>query len=266
MRIYAIPIVKNRWAYYCHSTVPAVSRLAKAVEWSSKKWDQLEKAEPTSWKKKLYVRGTNIMNQLDYQEWFFKSVPAKEDIEKPLNKVLIHHPSLLNDAALDNELKLLLKERIPYHKKYMWYSAYWVPLACTFAIVPLVPNIPLAYNLFRLYSHYKAYKGAEHLQSLSDYGNLRCENDERLNAIFDQLSLMDDDKLVFPSEIQHAFKESRKKPNLISLEQDLEGVLNAKEIKRLVETLQVPGLEMELNRARLQILKLIAKERFQQQL
>lgn len=87
MRLYAIPIVKNRWAYYCHSTIPSVSRLTRAVEWSSKKWEQLDQAEADSWKKKLYTKGTNVMNQLDYQEWFLKSVPAKEDIEKPLNKV-----------------------------------------------------------------------------------------------------------------------------------------------------------------------------------
>ncbi|KAI8385806.1 mitochondrial K+-H+ exchange-related-domain-containing protein [Blakeslea trispora] len=263
MRLYAIPIVKNRWAYYCHSTLPATSRLTRAVEWSSQKWEQLDKAEANSWKKKLYIRGSNFMNQLDYQEWFFKSVPSKEDIEKPLNKVLIHHPTLLNGPELDHALKGLLKQRIPHHKKYMWYSAYCVPLSCTFAIVPLVPNIPLAYNLFRLYSHYKAYKGAEHLQSLSDYGNLHYDMDPQLNHIFDNIDLIEPQDLIFPDEIQSAFQESPTKPNLVALEQDLEGVLNTKDIKQLVETLKVPGLEVELSRARLQILKSIAKERFQ---
>jgi hypothetical protein len=87
MRLYAIPIVKNRWAYYCHSTIPSTSRLTKTVDWASQKWELLDKAESTSWKKKLYIRGSNLMNQLDYQEWFFKSVPGKEDIERPLDKV-----------------------------------------------------------------------------------------------------------------------------------------------------------------------------------
>lgn len=87
MRLYAIPIVKNRWAYYCHSTIPSTSHLTRAVDWSSKKWELLDKAEPDTWKKKLYVKGSSIMNQLDYQEWFFKSVPGKEDVERPLDKV-----------------------------------------------------------------------------------------------------------------------------------------------------------------------------------
>ncbi|KAF1801788.1 mitochondrial K+-H+ exchange-related-domain-containing protein [Mucor lusitanicus] len=262
MRLYAIPIVKNRWAYYCHSTIPSTSRLTKAVDWSSKKWELLDKAEPDSWKKKLYIRGSNVMNQLDYQEWFFKSVPGKEDIEKPLNQVLVHHPSILDGAQLESELKALLKERIPYHKKYMWYSAYWVPLACTFVVVPLIPNIPLAYNLFRLYSHYKAWKGAEHLESLSSYGSLKYVNDVHLDTIFDKKQLVSAEDIVFPSEIHEAFQKSPNKPDLVAMEQDLEGVLNSNNIKQLVEELQVPGLEMELNRARLQILKAIATERF----
>ncbi|KAI8335657.1 mitochondrial K+-H+ exchange-related-domain-containing protein [Choanephora cucurbitarum] len=248
MRLYAIPILKNRWAYYCHSTLPATSRLTKMVAWSNKKWEQLDKAEADSWKKKLYIRGSNIMNQLDYQEWFFKSVPSKEEIEKPLEKVWIHHPSVLDKSQLDHELKAVLKERIPYHKKYMRYSAYWVPFACTFAIVPLVPNIPLAYNLFRLYSHYKALKGAEHLETLLEYGHIEYEVDPRLNEIMEGIDLVHPHELIMPDA------------DLVGLEH-IQGVLNPKDIKRLVEILDVPGLEIELSRARLQILTSIAKEK-----
>lgn len=61
----------------------------------------------------------------------------------------------MQNSAIQQHLQNALENRLPYHNKYMWYSAYWVPVACTFAIVPLIPNIPLAYNLFRLYSHYK---------------------------------------------------------------------------------------------------------------
>ncbi|KAI8644968.1 mitochondrial K+-H+ exchange-related-domain-containing protein [Parasitella parasitica] len=265
MRLYAIPIVKNRWAYYCHSTLPSTSRLAKAVDWSSKKWELLDKAEADSWKKKLYIRGNNVMNQLDYQEWFFKSVPGKEDIEKPLNQVMVHHPSLLDGSQLELELKALLKQRIPYHNKYMWYSAYWVPLSCTFVVVPLIPNIPLAYNLFRLYSHYKAWKGAQHLGSLSSYGSLDYISDGHLDVIFDKKILVSAQDVVFPPEIHEAFEKSPKKPDLVAMEQDIEGVLNQDNIKQLVDALQVPGLEMELNRARSQILKSIAEERFKGQ-
>lgn len=262
MRLYAIPIVKNRWVYYCHSSIPSTSRLTKAVDWASLKWETLDKAEPDSWKKKLYTRGSNLMNQLDYQEWFFKSVPSKEDVERPLDKVPVHHPSMLEGSLLKLELGDVLKERVPYHKKYMYYSAYWVPLSCTFVIVPLVPNIPLAYNLFRLYSHYKAFKGAEHLKALYDYGSLEYTPNAALDGVLANVDFVKANEIVFSEEVQQAFKESPKKPNLIALEKDMDGVLNNEDIKLLVDRLQVPGLELELNRARFQILKAIATERF----
>ncbi|KAI7887597.1 mitochondrial K+-H+ exchange-related-domain-containing protein [Mucor mucedo] len=262
MRLYAIPIVKNRWAYYCHSTIPSISRLTKAVDWSSQKWDALGQAKADSWKKKLHDRGTNVMNQLDYQEWFFKSVPGKSEMEQALDKVIIHHPSVLKGEVLDSELKDLLKKRVPYHKKYMYYSAYWVPVTCTFVIVPLVPNIPLAYNLFRLYSHYKAYKGAEHLQSLSDGGQLQFTPNEAIDGVLTNICFAAEQDIKFPNAIEQAFQQSPNKPDLLSLQQDIPGVLTESHIKQLVERLQVPGLEMELNRARFQILKDIATQRF----
>lgn len=54
----------------------------RAVNWSSKKWESLGTAEPDTWKRKLHDRGNNLMDQLDYQEWFLKNVPSKEDIEE----------------------------------------------------------------------------------------------------------------------------------------------------------------------------------------
>jgi hypothetical protein len=172
---------------------------------------------------------------------------------------------MLDASILKPDLNELLNQRIPYHKKYMWYSVYWVPLAATFAIVPLIPNIPLAYNLFRLYSHYKALKGAEHLKALSEYGSLQWTNDSHLDAIFETRSLVQSQDIAFPKQVEQSFKESPRKPNLVGLEQDIDGVLKLEDIKRLGETLEVPGLEMELNRARFQILKSIATERFQQE-
>lgn len=87
MRIFAIPILRNRWAYYCHSTAPTTSQLTKAVDWSSKKWEQLGTADPSTWKRKLYDRGNHFMNQLDYQEWFLKNVPIQGEIQHPPEKV-----------------------------------------------------------------------------------------------------------------------------------------------------------------------------------
>jgi hypothetical protein len=84
---FSLPILKNRWAYYCHSTLPTTSRLTKVVDWTVSKWDNFGEADPSSWKGKLYKNGNNFMDRMDYQEWFLKGVPIKEDLESELTKV-----------------------------------------------------------------------------------------------------------------------------------------------------------------------------------
>ncbi|KAI9259035.1 mitochondrial K+-H+ exchange-related-domain-containing protein [Sporodiniella umbellata] len=257
MRIYAIPIVKNRWAYYCHANITNPSRLNKAVQWSSKKWEELGKAKPESMKRKLYDRGSQFMNQLDYQEWFLKSVPHAQELVEPFKKVEVHHPNLLEGDQVKDHLENLMDERVPYHQKYMRLSAYWVPLSCTFVVVPIVPNIPLAYNLFRLYSHYRAFHGAEHLQQAA----VVPTSNAQVNAVLDSVSFRSTHELQFPQEWKQDFNQKNKlDPKL--LEQDLEGVLNKNDIRLLGETLETPGLELELNRARSQILQAIVTQRF----
>lgn len=87
MRILVVPILKNRWAYYCHSTLPTTSRLTKFVNWTGSKWDKFGEADPTSWKGRLFKTGNNFMDRMDYEEWFLKGVPIKEDLEHELTKV-----------------------------------------------------------------------------------------------------------------------------------------------------------------------------------
>ncbi|KAI9497445.1 mitochondrial K+-H+ exchange-related-domain-containing protein [Zychaea mexicana] len=261
MRVFAIPILRNKWAYYCQTTIPVNSRLTQAVDWSSKKWEQLGEAEPTTWKRKLYDRGNNLMNQLDYQEWFLKNVPTKEAIEYNPEKVRVYHASCLDSLDIEKDLQLLLKEREPYHKKYLYYSAYWVPIASTFAIVPIIPNIPLAYNLFRLYSHYKAYKGAQHLKSISlDYAA-----SPELDKLLEGQSYVTADEVTLPLEVEKRFAESSK-PNIQEvLNQDIPGVIDLEKIMAISRHNESPGMEVELRRARYQILAQIAKQRFSQQ-
>ncbi|KAI8140873.1 mitochondrial K+-H+ exchange-related-domain-containing protein [Fennellomyces sp. T-0311] len=261
MRVFAIPILRNRWAYYCHSNAPASSRLTQAVDWSSKKWEQLGAAEPTTWKRKLYDRGNNLMNQLDYQEWFLKNVPTKEDMVASPEKVHVYHASLTSSFQVQKDLEQLLIEREPYHKKYMYYSAYWVPIACTFVIVPVIPNIPLAYNLFRLYSHYKAYKGAQHLRAL----DLDYTPSPDLDRLLGSQTYVTDDQVTLPREVEKRFSESSK-PNIQDLlQQNIPGVLDLEKITQLSHHFESPGMDVELQRARYQILAQIAKKRFAQQ-
>ncbi|KAG0178079.1 hypothetical protein DFQ28_000434 [Apophysomyces sp. BC1034] len=144
----------------------------------------------------------------------------------------------------------------------MYYSAYWVPIACTFVVVPVIPNIPLAYNLFRLYSHYKAYKGAQHLQFLSYHSRLQYASHDVLDKVLENIPLSSASDVSFPTEVSDAFKESGAKPKLHVLQDDIPGVLDLGTINKLAHELEVPALELELKRARFQILSETAHQRF----
>ncbi|CAG8701327.1 4835_t:CDS:2, partial [Racocetra fulgida] len=56
--------------------------LSKITDFAAKKWDQLYHAEKTSWKGKLYITGQQLLDRIDHQEYFLKSIPLKEEVEK----------------------------------------------------------------------------------------------------------------------------------------------------------------------------------------
>ncbi|KAF9201836.1 hypothetical protein BGZ49_007955 [Haplosporangium sp. Z 27] len=182
MRIFLIPISRNAKLLHCHSTQQpnATSYINRATNWAGKKWEGLGKAKPDSMKIKLYGAGTKMLEKLEYQENFLKEIPAKEDVTIT-TMVPFVYPSSLNEAQVHSDFKALIDQRIPYHRKYMIYSALWVPVTSLFTIVPLVPNIPFFYNAFRLWSHWKAYNGAKHLDSLIKSGGLEFQPSDVLN-------------------------------------------------------------------------------------
>ncbi|CAO3593600.1 unnamed protein product [Absidia cylindrospora] len=200
-----------------------------------------------------------MMNKLDHQEWFLKGVPTKEHIELPPDKVITYYPSSLTPGDIERDLTTLLHKKGPYHQKYMKYSAYWVPLSCTFVIVPLIPNIPLAYNLFRLYSHYKAYKGAQFLEHLIDENNIQYQTCKEIDDIIHSEYLATAQDIVFPESIVANYKETAKLNSHI-LDEDIPGVLNKRTIIALAKQCKVPALELELLRSRSQILTSIFLE------
>ncbi|CAG8720819.1 26_t:CDS:2, partial [Cetraspora pellucida] len=178
---------------------------------AAKKWDQLYHAEKTSWKGKLYTTGQRLLDKIDHQEYFLKSIPLKEEVEKNLsskegvnvkNNMQLsekegkyaaekkkNNDNVVNPEQIMTTLEQMLGQRLPYHRKYMIYSALCVPLTSTFTLIPVIPNIPLFYNLFRLYSHYKAFKGAQYLQLIIGDKRLTPTDSSILDQIYDGIDL-----------------------------------------------------------------------------
>lgn len=58
------------------------------------------------------------------------------------------------------------------------------PLTWPFAIIPIVPNFPLFYVLWRAWSHYKAWRGATYVEALLKGGVITEEDSEVLGKIY----------------------------------------------------------------------------------
>ncbi|KAF9279097.1 hypothetical protein BGZ68_008136 [Mortierella alpina] len=182
MRLFLVPLSRTARAMHCHSTIaPAsTSYLNRATTWATTKWESLAQAPKDSMKLKLYGAGTRMLEKIEHHETFFKDVPAKEDATIT-TVVPFLYPSSMKEAQVNAEFRTLLDHRIPYHRKYMIYSALCVPVTSLFTIVPLVPNIPFFYNAYRLWSHWKAYNGAKHLDVLVKSGGVTFQPSDVLN-------------------------------------------------------------------------------------
>ncbi|KAI1305585.1 hypothetical protein EDD11_004899 [Mortierella claussenii] len=163
---------------------------------------------------KVYVAGTRMLEKIEYKETFFKEIPAKDDVAKT-GMVPFLYPSKISESQVHAEFKALIEQRIPYHRKYMIYSAMWVPVTSLFTIVPLIPNIPFFYNAFRLWSHWKAYQGAKHLDVLVKNGAVEFQPSDVLN-----LGLQHDPEFAVFFTGSHQLSKRRRKPAKKTAQQD----------------------------------------------
>ncbi|GAA5927350.1 hypothetical protein JCM3775_002523 [Rhodotorula graminis] len=98
---------------------------------------------------------------------------------------LLYPPSLLPDEkALLDALKAQLDHREPHHRGLMYRCLILSPLTWPFAIIPVVPNLPLFYVLWRAWSHFRAWKATQYLGSLIGSPSLRLKASPELDEIY----------------------------------------------------------------------------------
>ncbi|GAA6015125.1 hypothetical protein JCM10207_003610 [Rhodosporidiobolus poonsookiae] len=162
--------------------------IAKATDKAADLWSGLGKADEGTWKKRAYNTGEKMMDKIEYEEWALKAldparapkpwlaVPsssnssaasvAKKAKKEDDNIEILYPPSLLSDTTLLSSLKDQLAHREPHHRRAMYRCLILSPLTWPFAIIPVVPNFPLFYVLWRAWSHFRAYKASSYLLSL----------------------------------------------------------------------------------------------------
>jgi hypothetical protein len=64
------------------------------------------------------------------------------------------------------------------------YLTIRIPLTWPFAIIPVIPNFPMFYVIWRAWSHYKAWRGAVYLEQLLQSGLIVEKSDARLDDVY----------------------------------------------------------------------------------
>lgn len=142
---------------YSQQIVQGINKLLDQTPWSE---DSLNTVPSEG-----YILKTVLENQeerhLTYQEWL-------KDVDKvQVRPVHLYYPhSVLNEQAVREQLQALWEHGMEYHKKYTWLSILGMPLTLPLVLVPVLPNVPGFYLLYRAYRNFKAYCGARHLRSL----------------------------------------------------------------------------------------------------
>lgn len=193
---------------YCQKTSLPLARSKPRIDdrlaqKAAKTWSTWTKSD-VQWKRKIVGWANVAMERISYEEWSLKTIPAKhahlrrtaeekqhvsvEEIERhSLNteNITVEYPgTMMTTAQAMDRLRGLSQKGQSYHNRYFWLSAIGAPLTLPMAALPVIPNLPGFYLLFRAWSHWKALEGAKHLSYLVADNHLSLQDNARLNRLY----------------------------------------------------------------------------------
>lgn len=220
-------------------------------------WEKDEKSFKR-WKKTITVYGNKAFKQIPYEEWGLKTIPAltakrKSAVVEGKEKVEVMFPGLfLQEKKVPSILLQLATERQALHRKRMLWSIFGMPITIPFILVPVIPNIPFFYLVFRAYSHWKALQGSKHLEFILKTKLLKTIPSSELDEVY-TAGLMYSTREISrnaPRPTQHQIEEISK----VVDKQTNDGsedvmVLQRWNGKLIAERFKLPEMEVEIERA-----------------
>jgi hypothetical protein len=178
MRLFLLPISTRRSLIYCervHEKAPKDRSIVdKVTIKANETWAAWEKDEKAigNWKKKVTYYGNHALKRIPYEEWGLKTLPSltaqrKQSILDGKDKYEVLFPGrYLKQEKLPGILEKLAKERQAMHRSKLIWSVVIMPFTAPFMLIPVIPNLPFFYVLYRAYSHWTALKGSKYLEFL----------------------------------------------------------------------------------------------------
>ncbi|KAI1461535.1 mitochondrial K+-H+ exchange-related-domain-containing protein [Annulohypoxylon moriforme] len=269
MRFFLLPISTRRTLLYCQKiqVLPKSKQtiVDKATVRAAKLWSGWEKKEE-GWQKKVVVYGNSLLRRIHFEEWGLKSVPplsTKRREEEILGKdknLLIYPEDIIPTKQAVNVLRALGTDREPLHRSRLIWCLIGMPISAPFALVPVIPNLPFFYLMYRAWSHWRALAGGKHIRFLCDNNLLSLSPSPVLNSIYTPLL----DRYATSKDSKEDIGEAKPLPDNKSKVSEEETLLLSQENGRqLVKGLEIPELEVELERAIWQVEDAIRKEKEQ---
>ncbi|KAI0428296.1 mitochondrial K+-H+ exchange-related-domain-containing protein [Xylaria sp. FL1042] len=225
---------------------------------AAKLWAGWEKKE-SGWQKSVVKYGNRALSRIPFEEWGLKSVPTlstrrrEEELIGKEKHHLIFPESVIPATRAPEVLHRLATEREGLHRSRMIWCFVGMPISAPFALVPIIPNLPFFYLVYRAWSHYRALAGGKHLQWLLSNKFFTLSPSETMDAVFSRHPRSSS----LPGKLSH--RDSSPGDNGSPPEERL--LLTQETGRELAQALKVPELVVELERAIWQVETAIRKEK-----
>ncbi|RDW76690.1 uncharacterized protein DSM5745_06682 [Aspergillus mulundensis] len=254
MRLFVVPISTRRALIYARLLRKDVSKersildrvTDKAAEtWA--KWEEVDKG----WKKWVVSWGNRVQQRIPYEEWGLKSIPSlsfqkRIDESHGTKQVEVLFPgNAIKEEKLIPMLHKLSKERQELHRRRMWWSLIASPFTAPVALIPIIPNIPFFYLVYRGWSHWRALNGSKHLQYLVENDLLKPISYPGLVELYAKRVSRTIDEADREDPVEEMAENVEKSEDKI--------LLRTKDAKKLATILDAPGLALEAERAITQV-------------
>ncbi|KAI1437579.1 mitochondrial K+-H+ exchange-related-domain-containing protein [Xylaria sp. CBS 124048] len=265
MRLFLLPISTRRTLLYCQKlqVLPTEHKpwTDKFVLRAAKLWAEWQKADG-GWKKAVVTYGDKAMGRIPYEEWGLKSVPTlstrrrEEEIMGKEKNEIIFPESVIPATRAPQVLQTLATERESLHRSRLIWCFIGMPISAPLALVPMIPNLPFFYLVFRAWSHYRALAGGKHIQWLLSNKFYTLSPSDTLDAFYPRKlpsgTLNGHQSNPANTELSHQSDDSQAAPERLLLTQDSG--------RKIAQALNVPGLRVELERAIWQVESALHKE------
>ncbi|ATY64249.1 (fungal and plant) [Cordyceps militaris] len=249
MRLFLVPVSTRRTLLYAQrlrittKDAAAASLLDKGVAFAARTWAGWEKRDK-GWQRKVVDYGNYAFRRIPFAEWGLKSVPPlsarrrAEELQGDGKVELVFPASVIPAAHVESVAQRLATERQAIHRRQMMWCFVGMPITLPFALVPVIPNLPFFYLVYRAFSNWRAIAGGKHVQWLIEKKLLLPSPSKALDLVYAQSPAA--------KNMDAAAKE--------------EILLTHTQIRTCTDTLDIPELETELERAVWQIEEELKKE------